>query len=98
TVLLAAEAVTVGALAFCTSFWAFAAVACISTAVDRAASAVRQALYARAFDPATRVADRAALRAVTNVAIGAGAAAAALVLQADSGWMFQAAILANALS
>lgn len=98
TVLLVAETVTVGALAFCTSFWTFAAVACVSTAVDRAASAVRQALYARAFDPATRVADRAAIRAVTNVAIGVGAAAAALVLQADSRWMFQAAILANALS
>lgn len=98
TVLLVAEAATVGTLAFCTSFWTFAAVVCVSTAVDRAASAVRQALYARAFDPATRVADRAAIRAVTNVAIGAGAAAAALVLQADSRWMFQAAILANALS
>ena len=98
TVLLLAEAATVGALAFCTSFWAFAVVACLSTAVDRAASAVRQALYAQAFDPETRVADRAAIRAVTNVAIGAGAAVAALVLQADSRWLFQAAILANALS
>lgn len=98
TVLLAAEAVTVAALAFCTSFWMFAAVACLSTAVDRAASAVRQALYARAFDPETRVADRAAIRAVTNLAIGVGAATAALVLQADSRWLFQAAILANALS
>ncbi|MEZ0108772.1 putative MFS family arabinose efflux permease [Catenulispora sp. EB89] len=98
TVLLVAEAAAVGALAFCTSFWAFAAAACVSTAIDRAASAVRQALYAQAFDPETRVADRAAIRAVTNVAIGAGAAAAALVLQADSRWLFQAAILANALS
>ncbi|MEY9859118.1 MFS family permease [Catenulispora sp. GAS73] len=97
-VLLVAEAAAVGALAFCTSFWAFAAVACVSTALDRAASAVRQALYAQAFDPETRVADRAAIRAVTNVAIGVGAAVAALVLQADSRWLFQAAILANALS
>jgi MFS family permease len=98
TVLLVAEAAAVGALAFCTSFWAFAAVACVSTAVDRAASAVRQALYAQAFDPETRVADRAAIRAVTNVAIGVGAAVAALVLQGDSRWLFQAAILANAFS
>ncbi|ACU77259.1 major facilitator superfamily MFS_1 [Catenulispora acidiphila DSM 44928] len=98
TLLLLAEAVTLGALAFCTSFWAFAVVACLSTAVDRAASAVRQALYAQAFNPETRVADRAAIRAVTNVAIGVGAAAAALVLQADSRWLFQAAILSNALS
>ncbi|WP_194895745.1 MFS transporter [Catenulispora pinisilvae] len=98
TVLLIAEALTVGTLAFCTTFWAFAAVACLSTAVDRAASAVRQALYARAFDPRTRVADRAAIRAVTNVAIGVGAATAALVLQADSRWLFQAAIVANAVS
>ena len=98
TVLLLAEAVTIGVLAFCTTFWAFAAVACAATAVDRAASAVRQALYAQALDPETRVADRAAIRAVTNVAIGVGAAAAALVLQADSRWMFQAAILADALS
>jgi hypothetical protein len=66
--------------------------------VDRAGSAVRQALYAQAFDPETRVADRAAIRAVTNVAIGGGAATAALVLQADSRVLFQAAILANALS
>ncbi len=66
--------------------------------MDRAASAVRQALYARAFDPRTRVADRAAIRAVTNVAIGVGAATAALVLQADSRWLFQAAIVANAVS
>lgn len=98
TLLLLAEAVTLGALAFCTSFWGFAVVACLSTAVDRAASAVRQALYAQAFNPETRVADRAAIRAVTNVAIGAGAAAAALVLQADSRWLFQAAILGDALS
>lgn len=96
--LLVAEGATIGALAFCTAFWAFAVVVCLSTAVDRAASAVRQALYAQAFDPETRVADRAALRAITNVAIGIGAATAALVLQADSRWLFQAAILANGLS
>lgn len=98
TVLLAAEAVAVGSLAFCRSFWASAVVVCLATAVDRSASAVRQALYAQALDPETRVADRTALRALTDVAIGAGAAAAALVLQADSRWLFQAAILANALS
>ncbi|MFD0630473.1 MFS transporter [Catenulispora yoronensis] len=98
TVLLCGEAVAVAALAFCTTFWAFAAVVCIATALDRGAAAVRQALYARAFDPATRVADRAYIRAVTNAAIGAGAAVAALALQTDSRAVYQGAIVVDAVS
>lgn len=98
SVLLCAQAVAVAALAFCTTFWAFAVVACVATVLDRGASAVRQALYARAFDPETRVADRAYIRAVTNVAIGLGAAAAGLALQADSRAVYQAAILVDAVS
>ncbi|NUP48872.1 MAG: MFS transporter [Catenulispora sp.] len=96
--LLCGEAVGMGALAFCTTFWAFAVVVCATTALDRAAASVRQALYAQAFDPETRVADRAYIRAVTNAAIGLGAAVAALALQADSRAVYQAAIVADAVS
>ncbi|WP_344661984.1 MFS transporter [Catenulispora subtropica] len=98
TVLLCGEAAAMAALAFCTTFWAFAIVVCAATALDRGAASVRQALYAQAFAPETRVADRAYIRAVTNVAIGLGAAAAALALQADDRAVYQTTILVDAIS
>lgn len=94
--LLLVESAGVAALAFCTRFAAFAVVACLVTAVDRGASAVRQALYARAFDPATRMADRAYIRAMTNVGIGLGAATASLALAADSRVGYQILIVLDA--
>ena len=96
TALLLVESVGVAALAFCTRFAAFAVVACLVTAIDRGASAVRQALYARAFDPATRMADRAYIRAMTNVGIGLGAATASVALAADSRAGYQILIVLDA--
>lgn len=77
-------------------FAAFLVVVCLGTAVDRAASTVRNTLYADALPPATRVAGRAYLRAVTNVGIGAGAALAAFALAADTRNAYLALIVANA--
>ena len=96
TALLLIQSVGVAALAFCTSFAAFAVVACLVTAVDRGASAVRQALYAQAFEPVTRMADRAYIRAMTNVGIGLGAATASLALAADSRAGYQVLIVLDA--
>ncbi|MBY8880005.1 MFS transporter [Actinacidiphila acidipaludis] len=80
------------------SFAVFMVVVCAETAVDRGAAAVRNALYADALPKETRVRGRAYLRAVTNVGIGAGAALAAVALQADSRGAYVTVILANAVS
>ncbi|SEG55701.1 Major Facilitator Superfamily protein [Actinacidiphila yanglinensis] len=78
------------------SFPVFVLLACLVTAVDRASSAVRNTLYAQALPKQARVEGRAYLRAVTNVAIGAGASLAALALQADSRQAYVTAILVDA--
>ncbi|CAG7644051.1 MFS transporter [Actinacidiphila bryophytorum] len=79
-------------------FAVFLVVVCAETAVNSASAAVRNALYADTLPRATRVAGRAYLRAVTNVGIGAGAALAALALQADTRTAYDTVILANAAS
>ena len=78
------------------SYLVFVLLACGVTAVDRGSAAVRNTLYAQALSKETRVADRAYLRAVTNVAIGAGASLAALALQADTRPAYLAAIMTDA--
>jgi MFS family permease len=97
-VLWVAQAAGMAAYTLVHSFPVFLVVVCAETALDRAASAARNALYADALPKATRVPGRAYLRAVTNVGIGAGAALAALALQADSRAAYVAVILTNAAS
>ncbi|MFG1805127.1 MFS transporter [Streptomyces sp. NPDC049040] len=97
-VLSLAGAAGMASYALVHSFGVFLLVVCAETAVDRGAAAVRNALYADALPKATRVRGRAYLRAVTNVGIGAGAAVAALALQADTRGAYLAAILADAAS
>jgi MFS family permease len=97
-VLNVAEAAGMASYVLVHSFAVFMAVVCAETAVDRAAAAVRNALYAEALPKETRVQGRAYLRAVTNVGIGAGAALAAVALQADNRAAYAAVILANAAS
>lgn len=94
--LIAVEAAGMAAYALVRDFAVFLVLACLVTTCDRAASAARNALYADVLPKATRVRGRAWLRAVTNVAMGAGAASAALVLQADSRTAYVIAILFNA--
>lgn len=97
-VLCVAEAAVMASYALVHSFVVFLPVVCVETAVDRAAGAVRNALYADALPKQTRVPGRAYLRAVTNVGIGAGSALAALALQADTRGAYVAVILADAVS
>ena len=97
-VLNVAEAAGMASYVLVHSFAVFMVVVCAETAVDRAAAAVRNALYAEALPKETRVQGRAYLRAVTNVGIGAGAALAAVALQADNRAAYAAVILANAAS
>ncbi|WP_225849046.1 MFS transporter [Streptomyces sp. HPF1205] len=97
-VLCVAEAAGMASYVLVHSYAVFLLVVCAETAVDRGAATARNALYADALPQQTRVAGRAYLRAVTNVGIGAGAALAALALQADTRGAYVAAILANAAS
>ncbi len=69
---------------FVRSFPAFLAAACVVTLLDRASSAVRQGLIARALAPENRVRGRAVLRVVTNLGIGLGSLVGGLGLALDS--------------
>ncbi|WP_327070184.1 MFS transporter [Kitasatospora sp. NBC_01302] len=77
---------------------AFALLACVVTAVDRGTTTTRSALYAEVLTADQRVAGRAYLRAVTNVAMGLGSVLAGVTLQLDSRAAYQATVLADALS
>ncbi|AEV83054.1 ydeE-like MFS-type transporter [Actinoplanes sp. SE50] len=90
------QAVGMAAYTLVHGFIVFLAVVCAETALDRAAGTVRNTLYADTLPPETRVPGRAYLRAVTNVGIGAGAALAAVALQADTRGAYLALILGNA--
>ncbi len=95
-VLVLVEAVGMSCYALVRSFPVFLLLACAVTAADRGSSAVRNTLYAQALSKEVRVKGRAYLRAVTNVAIGAGASLAALALAADTRQAYLAAILVDA--
>lgn len=97
-VLSLAQAAGMAAYTLVHGFAVFLVVVCAETAVNSASAAVRNALYADTLPRATRVPARAYLRAVTNVGIGAGAALAALALQADTRAAYDTVILANAAS
>ncbi|MFC5665787.1 MFS transporter [Kitasatospora misakiensis] len=77
---------------------AFVALACLVSAADRGASAVRNALYAEVLPADKRVAGRAYLRVVTNVGLCLGTGVGAIALQVDSRTGYLTAILADAAS
>jgi len=78
------------------SFGSFLVIVGLTTMADRASGAVRNALYAVIIDPASRTPTRAYLRAITNVGIGAGSAAAGIALQADTKAAYITLILVDA--
>lgn len=96
TALVAVEAAGTACYGLVHRFTAFVLLACLVTAADRGSSSVRSTLYAQALSKEVRVQGRAYLRAVTNVAIGAGAALGALALQADTRQAYLTAILVDA--
>lgn len=97
-VLCAGQAAAMAGYVLVRGFGAFLVVVCVEVALDRAASTARNTLYADALSPEIRVPGRAYLRAVTNVGIGAGAALAAVGLQADTRNAYVTLILADAVS
>lgn len=96
--LYAAEAVGLVGYLVVRSFAAFLVVACVATMMDRGSNAVKGAMLATALPPEARVRGRAYLRAVTNVGIGAGAALAAVALQADTRPAYLAMIVADSVT
>ncbi|MCC9309574.1 MFS transporter [Kitasatospora sp. RB6PN24] len=97
-VLVAVEAVLSAGFPLLHGLPAFLLLSCAVTAVDRGVSAARSALYAEALAPEQRVAGRAYLRAVTNVAMGLGGVLAGVTLQADTRFAYTLTVLANSVS
>ncbi|MEU6974149.1 MFS transporter [Kitasatospora aureofaciens] len=97
-VLVSAEAVGTAGYVFVHSYPAFVLLACAVSAVDRGASAVRNALYAEVLPADRRVAGRAHLRVVTNIGICLGTGLGAIALQLDTRAVYLSAILADAVS
>lgn len=96
--LILLEAVGTAGYTLINSFAGFLAIVCFTTVADRGSNAVRGALYAVALPADQRTQARAYLRAVTNVGIGAGAATAAVALQADSRAAYVALILVDVVT
>lgn len=94
-VLVIAEAAGMAGYGLVRGYGAFVLLACAVAAANRGSNAVRNTLYAHALPKQTRTEGRAYLRAVTNVAMGAGASLAALALQADTRQAYLTAILAD---
>lgn len=97
-VLLLLEAAAMATYTQVHSMATFVPAVCAVAVLDRSGSAVRYALIAIALPPEQRTATRAFLRAVTNVGIGAGAAIAAVALQADTRAAYLTLILLDALT
>ncbi|GAA3046996.1 MFS transporter [Kitasatospora albolonga] len=96
--LVTVEAVGMVGYAVVRDYALFLPLACVVATADRGSAAVRSALYAEVLPPERRVVGRAYLRVVTNVGIGLGTAAAALVLHVDTPGAYVTAILADAAS
>jgi hypothetical protein len=94
----AAEGIGMPGYLLAHSFITFLPLVSVLTFFDRGANGVRNALVGNALRSAERTSGRAYLRAVTNVGIGAGAAVAALALQADTRVAYQAMIIADAVT
>ncbi|WP_329561872.1 MFS transporter [Kitasatospora sp. NBC_01266] len=97
-VLVAVEAVGSTGYPLLHGLPAFVLLSCVVTALDRGVATARSALYAEVLPSEQRVAGRAYLRAVTNVAMGLGGILAGLTLQADTRFAYNLTVLANAVS
>ncbi len=95
-VLNVAEAAGMACYTLIRGYAAFLVLACLVTVVDRSVATTRNVLYADVLPKETRVAGRALLRTLSNVAMGAGSTLAALTLQLDTRAAFAVAILFNA--
>jgi len=71
---------------------------CLVAIVDQSGNAIRNTLIAVGLPLERRTPTRAYLRVVTNLAIGAGAAVAALALQADTRTAYLSVIIVDALT
>ncbi|MCL6302802.1 MFS transporter [Streptomyces kronopolitis] len=80
------------------SFAVFLTLVTVAAVGQRGAQAVGGALIARISEPGERTRVRSHLRAVTNLGMGIGAAAAGIALQLDSTTGYTLLILANGLS
>ncbi|MEV5844059.1 MFS transporter [Streptomyces sp. NPDC051985] len=98
TALLGVQFATMAGLAFVRTFWAFLALILVFLLAEQGSSAARGALVATVGEGAERVRIRACLRVVTNVGVTIGAAASALVIQADSPAGYRALLWATALT
>lgn len=74
-------------------FVAVLAIACVYSAAQQAASSVRSAIIARAFDGEGRVNARAVLHTVTNIGIAIGSAAAAGALLVGTAQAFRVTMI-----
>ncbi|WP_051828134.1 MFS transporter [Streptomyces bicolor] len=98
TVLLGIQFATMAALAFARTFPAFLALVLVFLLAEQGSTAARGALVATVGEGAERVRLRAYLRVVTNVGITIGAAASALVIQADTAAGYMALLWCTALT
>ncbi|MDF9817061.1 MFS transporter [Streptomyces sp. SPB162] len=98
TVLLGVQFATMAALALARSFPAFLALILVFLLAEQGSTAARGALVATVGEGAERVRLRAHLRVVTNVGITIGAAASALVIQADTEAGYMALLWCTALT
>ncbi|NEB00663.1 MFS transporter [Streptomyces sp. SID13726] len=98
TVLLGVQFATMAALAFARTFPAFLSLILVFLLAEQGSTAARGALVATVGEGAERVRLRAYLRVVTNVGITIGAAASALVIQADSKAGYMALLCCTALT
>ncbi|GAA2391756.1 MFS transporter [Streptomyces glaucosporus] len=98
TVLLGVQFATMAALAFVRTFPAFLALIVVFLLAEQGSTAARGALVATVGEGAERVRLRAYLRVVTNIGITIGAAASALVIQADTEAGYMALLWCTALT
>jgi MFS family permease len=98
TVLLGVQFATMAALALARTFPAFLALILVFLLTEQGSTAARGALVATVGEGSERVRLRAYLRVVTNVGITVGAAASALVIQADTEAGYMALLWCTALT
>lgn len=98
TVLLGVQFATMAALALARTFPAFLALILVFLLAEQGSTAARGALVATVGEGAERVRLRAYLRVVTNIGITVGAAASALVIQADTEAGYMALLWCTALT
>ncbi|MFI1722272.1 MFS transporter [Streptomyces sp. NPDC020489] len=98
TVLLGVQFATMAALALARTFPAFLTLILVFLLAEQGSTAARGALVATVGEGAERVRLRAYLRVVTNIGITVGAAASALVIQADTEAGYMALLWCTALT